>query len=381
MLFRRITKTISIFYTLLCIGVFSSPQADWACFHGPERNNKSAETGLLKSWPEKGPAMRWSVSDLGEGYSSVSFAGGYFYTAGNKNKKTYVYAYHLNGKPAWEKQVGEAWETTRSWARAYSGSRSTPTIDGGNLYFLSDAGHLVALDAATGKQIWAMDLKEKFGGELPEYGYAESVLIEGDRLFCSAAGDKAFVICLNKKTGAVIWSNTDIKGNVGFSSHILATSGGYRQLIGLSSEQLYGVDSKTGALLWTVPFNNSRDNNCTDAIFHNDHVFASTGYGKGSMLVKLSASGKKVAAKTVYSTELMDNHHGGVIFHQGHVYGSGSNAAGWFCLDLMTGKQKGNSRGKGSLTFADGMLYCRDEKGTMSLIKATPQTHTVSGSF
>ncbi|MFP4416682.1 MAG: FtsX-like permease family protein [Chitinispirillaceae bacterium] len=78
------------------------------------------------------------------------------------------------------------------------------------------------------------------------------------------------------------------------------------------------------------------------------------------MLVKLSTSGKKVSAETIYSTELMDNHHGGVILHEGHVYGSGSYASGWFCLDLMSGKQKWNSRGKGSLTYADGMLYCLD---------------------
>ncbi len=101
-----------------------------------------------------------------------------------------MYAYDLSGKLVWEKKVGKAWETRRSWARAYSGSRSTPTIDGGNLYFLNDAGHLSALNAKSGELIWAMDLKKKFGAELPEYGYAESVLIEGNRLFCSAAGHK-----------------------------------------------------------------------------------------------------------------------------------------------------------------------------------------------
>ena len=77
----------------------------------------------------------------------------------------------------------------------------------------------------------------------------------------------------------------------------------------------------------------------------------------------------------------MDNHHGGIILHNGYLYGSGSNARGWFCLDFLTGKKLWNSDGKGSLTFAGGMLYLLDEKGTMKLVRATPDKYELHGEF
>jgi len=78
----------------------------------------------------------------------------------------------------------------------------------------------------------------------------------------------------------------------------------------------------------------------------------------------------------------MDNHHGGVILHKGYLYGSGSNSRGWFCLEFLTGKQVWKTRqGKGSLTYADGMLYLLDERGTMQLVNATPEKYKDSGTF
>ncbi len=356
-------------------------KSEWPCFHGLYRNNKSAETGLLKEWPGKGPELLWTVTGLGEGYSSVSIAGGYLFTAGKLEKQTYVFAFDLNGKQIWKKPNGQSWETTLSYARTYTGSRSTPTYDNGILYHLGDMGRLTAFDYRTGKEIWFHNLREFFDAEIPEYGYSESVLIDGDRLYCSPAGKKGFMICLNKKNGKLIWANNEIPGTVGFSSPILAETGGYRQLINMTSNSVYGVDSKTGKLLWSVEYENSRSNNVTDPIYHNGYVFASSGYGKGSALIKLKTSGAKVSPETVWQTTLMDNHHGGIILHEGYLYGAGHESRGWFCLDFMTGEEIWKSRGKGSLVYADNMFYFLEEKGTMKLVKATYEKYDEVSSF
>jgi outer membrane protein assembly factor BamB len=322
-------------------------KGEWVCFHGLYRNNKSVETELLKKWPEKGPEMLWTVSGLGKGYSSVSIAEGYLYTAGVIEEQTVVFAFDLNGKLVWKKFNGQSWETTISHARAYTGSRSTPTYNDSLVYHLSDLGRLTAFNYRTGKEIWFLELREFFDAEIPEYGYTESVYIDGDRLYCNPAGKKGFIACLNKKTGKLIWANTEIPGTVGFSSPIIAEFGGYRQIINLTSNCVYGADTKTGKLLWTVEHENQRSNNVTDPIFHNGYVFASSGYGKGSILIKLTTSGKEITPKTVWHTTLMDNHHGGVILHDGYLYGAGHNARGWFCLDFMTGEQMWKTGGKG----------------------------------
>jgi outer membrane protein assembly factor BamB len=99
------------------------------------------------------------------------------------------------------------------------------------------------------------------------------------------------------------------------------------------------------------------------------------------MLIQLKASGKEIIPEIVWQSALMDNHHGGVILDNGYLYGAGSNTKGWFCLDFLTGKQMWKSDGKGSITWADGMLYLLDERGTMKLVRATPDKFELSGEF
>ena len=370
------------FAFILSIGCLEAQNnSDWPNFHGEDRLNKSSEKGLLKEWPEEGPEMIWIISGLGEGYSSLSIAEGLIFTAGMIDGKTYVFAFDLNGKLVWKKPNGQSWETTRSWARGYSGSRSTPTYDDGVVYHLGELGQLTAYDCTSGNEIWSKDLHRQFEADIPEYGYSESVFIEGDHLYCCPAGKKGYIVCLDKNNGELIWTNTDVPGTVGFSSLILFNHGEYRQIAGLSSNCVFGVDSKTGKLLWKVNFENSRSNNVADPIYYDGYIFASSGYGKGCILIKLNTSGSNITPKIVWQTDLMDNHHGGVILHNGYLYGSGHEARGWFCLEFMTGKQMWKSEGKGALTYADDMLYCLDERGKMTLVSASPDKYVATGTL
>jgi len=384
----EITKRPVLNTFLLCLiagllrgGATAQEKGEWPCFHGLSRNNMSMETGLLKQWPEKGPKMLWMFSGLGEGYSSVTIAAGYIYTAGMIEKQTFVYAIDLNGKQVWKKPNGPSWETTMRHAMSYTGSRSTPTYDNGVVYHLGELGRLTAFDARTGSERWSLELRERFDAEIPEYGYSESVFIDGERLYCNPAGRRGFMVCLDKENGELIWANTDIPGTVGFSSPILVKFGGYRKLIAMTSNCVYGADTNTGRLLWNVAYENQRSNNVTDPIFHDGYVFASSGYGKGSILIKLTVSGEEIVPETIWHTPLMDNHHGGVILHDGYLYGAGHNARGWFCLDFMTGEQMWNTRGKGSLVYADNAFYFLEERGTMKLVRATPEKFDAIGSF
>ena len=370
-----------IFVSLSSFNAPAQKTYEWPCFHGPDRTNKSTETGLIKEWPTDGPNLLWTSSGLGEGYSSVSFGGGLLYTAGMYNDQTYVFSFDSEGKPVWRKPNGKAWSTTLSYASSYTGARSTPTYDDGVLFHLGERGRLAAFDSKTGEELWHRELVPDFEVEPPEYGYSESVLIDGDNLFVRPFGKKGFQVCLNKRNGELIWANTEISGTPGYNSMVIDELGGCRQIIGSSSNCFYSVDTRTGKLLWKVDVVNQRELNISDAIVYNDYVFISSGYGKGSLLVKLKSSGKAIAPETVWQSTLMDNHHGGIILHNGYLYGSGSNSRGWFCLDFLTGKQVWKTDGKGSVTYADGMLYMLDERGTMKLVRAVPDKYEVSGEF
>jgi outer membrane protein assembly factor BamB len=369
---------------LLAAPVPGADAPDWPCLHGPDRDNRSTETGLLKEWPEGGPKRLWAAGGIGTGYSSVSVAGGMIYTAGTIDGTTFVTALDTGGKIRWQKPNGRSWKAgpRQRHAVGYSGARGTPTHDAGRVYHLAEQGRLTAFDDASGHEAWTLDLFKTFDAGTPEYGLSESVLVLGDRLLCCPGGAKGFIVCLEKATGRTVWANADVPGEVAYNSLVPADLAGRRQVLGMSSSVVFGADAATGELLWTADHANYRDNNITDPIPYRGHVFASSGYGKGCILVRLAAAaGGGVRAETVWSSKLMDNHHGGLLRVGGHVYGAGHEAKGWFCLDFMTGKPAWNVSGKGSLTWADGMLYCLDEAGTMTLVRATPERYEAVSSF
>ena len=377
-------KKLLFLFCILTSGitkVYCQENTSWPAFHGPDRLNKSTETGLLNTWPEAGPSLVWKITGIGEGYSSVTIADGLIYTSGKSENQTYVFAFDMKGKLVWKKPNGASWNVEVSWASAYNGPRSTPTFDNGVIYHLSEAGRLSAFKSKTGDLIWARDLTKDFQAEIPMYGFSESVLIDGNNLYVRPAGKIAHQVCLNKMTGATIWVNNEIPGTCGYNSLIIKDFGGFHQIIGASSNCFYSVDAKTGKLLWKIDYENQHSLNCVDAIAFNEYVFITT-TGKGCMLLKMKPSGVKLSVETVWQNgQVMDNYHGGVLLHNGYVYGSGNTARSWFCLEFLTGKQMWKTPGSGSLTFADGMLYLYDEKGTMKLVKASGDSFEKTGEF
>ena len=356
----------------------------WPCFHGPERNNLSSETGFLQAWPDEGPRLLWTNSDIGHGYSTVAIVGDRIFTAGMIKKQTYVTALDMAGKKLWQSLNGQSWEASarQSWAVPYSGSRGTPTVDGEVVYHLSELGRLVAFDIETGKERWHLELLKAFGAERPEYGYSESVLIHGDKLFCCPGGEKGYAAAFEKGTGRMLWANTEIKDPAGNCSAIIATINGVEQIITMSQKRVLSFEPEKGRLLWQFEFGNKRENSCTDVIVSDGLVFASTGYGGGCILLRPKRlADSKFSVEQVWKSELLDNHHGGVVLLDGHLYGAGHESRGWFCLDFKTGGKLWQGSGKGSLTYAEDRLYCLDEKGTLSLIGATNQKWDQVSSF
>jgi outer membrane protein assembly factor BamB len=314
----------------------------------------------------------------------VAIVGERIFTAGMIDKQTYVTALGLNGKQLWQQLNGKSWEASKRqpWAVPYAGSRGTPTVDGDTVYHLSELGRLAAFDIHTGEQRWHKELLETFNAERPEYGYSESVLIKGEVLFCCPAGSRGYMIALEKGTGRPLWANTDIKDAVGNCSPVFAEIDGVEQVITMSANRVLSFDPKDGCLLWDYSFGNKRGNNVADVIINKGLVYASSGYGGGSILLQpqRQTSGKFIV-KSVWTSDVLDNHHGGVLLLNGHLYGSGHESRGWFCLDFKTGRKMWQSPGKGSLTYADGRLYCLNERGTMSLVKAAPDSWEEVGSF
>lgn len=177
-----------------------------------------------------------------------------------------------------------------------------------------------------------------------------------------------------------------------YSSAIAIEFGGQRQYVQFLARTVAGVAATDGKLLWRYdkPANSMRLNISTP-LFHGGQVFAASAYGAGGGLARLekTASGGFTALE-VWFSKAMENHHGGVILHDGALFGAnGGNGGGYLaCLDFKTGEVLWNERDsdkrrvtKGSVAFADGRIYYRTEEGPIVLIEPSRKEYLERGRF
>ena len=351
--------------------------SNWPRFHGPEGDNISTDTGLLKEWPEQGPRLGFVAKGIGHGFAGVTIAGGLIYTCGNIDGKTVITALDLEGNTLWQVENGAA------WTEDHKGARGTPTINGERLYHESPIGEVICLEAKTGERVWSLNILDEFGGKNIQWALAESLLIDGDRVICCPGGPNAAVVALDKTTGKTVWKSASAAGDLaGYCSPTLAEYGGLRMIFVMTAEAVIGVNADTGDLLFRFPHKTRYDVNVLKPIFHDGRLFISSGYDSGSEMLKVGVDGQKALAEGVWRNKDLDNHHGGVLLLDGYLYGSSSGGT-WVCLDWKTGKTIYQARGvgKGSLTCAEGMLYTLSEKSKMGLVEATPSGHEVISEF
>ena len=372
-------RNLNLLRLVFCSIALSTPliAADWPQWRGPDRTDRSSETNLLTSWPNEGPKRIWLFDKAGLGYSGYSIVGDRLFTMGARGNddgtEQLIAVDTKKGTELWSADVGSTLDN--GWG---DGPRATPTVDGDRVYAMGGKGGLICADVKTGRIHWRASMTD-LGGKIPTWGYCESVLVDGDQLICTPGGSKGAVAALAKKTGKVIWRSTDFTDGAQYSSVIAIEHNKKRQYVQLTMQSLVGLDAKNGELLWRSDWPGQTAVIPTP-IYHDGHVYVSSGYGVGCKLVRL----EKNDAADVYSNKVMKNHHGGVIRVGGHLYGY-SDRAGWTCQDFMTGKRVWSEKkklGKGCLTFADGHLYCVDENdGTVVLAEASHEGWNEKGRF
>ncbi len=351
--------------------------ADWPQWRGPNRDGKSAETEL-PAWPKSGPKLMWTFDQSGLGYSGPAIIGNVLYCLGGEDKKEeFAFAVDVTtGKQIWRSAIGPWFPN--GWG---GGPRGTPTIDGDSLYAVSGSGELVCLDIASGSKRWSKSFKNDLKGKLMSmWGYSESVLVDGNNVICSPGGENGTLAALDKKTGEVRWRSKELLDPASYSSVVVSEAGGVRQYVQLTGSGVAGVAAKDGKLLWRVDGEGYKVAVIPTAVVSGDYVYATTDYGAKCMLLKLSKSGDGIKAEKVYSNKNLENHHGGVILHDGHVFGSHGNAnnkdrMAFVCQDMLKGDvtwRNDKAIEPSSIAYADGNFYCYGQQtGTMVRVAAT----------
>jgi len=375
MFIKKLFSSALILLVISCSG----NKKEFSQWRGPDRDGKYPDTGLLKQWPEEGPEMLWSFEGLGAGHGSASIAGDRLFVLGMPDSIGVIYSFDLEGNLLWQKEYGPEWHTN------YTGSRSTPTIVDGLMYFVSGLGEAFCMETGTGELHWSIDMFAEFGAQETDWGIAESPLIDGDRIILTPGGAENNVVALDRFTGELIWTS---KGNgepSAYCSPILAQQNDTKLILTLTSESVIGIDAETGETYWRIELMQQNKINANSPLFSEGKIYcggeeedtASTGH----VMINLSTDGK-TAEVGWRNTELF-NLIGGLILHDGSLYSSRFGKKEWYCIDAETGTTNyiSDKVSGGSIIVAEGLFYNYGTDGSMALVEADENDCNVISSF
>ena len=378
---------------------------DWPQWMGPRRDGVWREDGIVEKFPDGGPKVRWRAPVAG-GYAGPAVAGGRVYVTdwvpkpgGEKqgdpfNRKSRAGTERVlcfneaDGKPLWTHEYDCPYTVSYG-----SGPRCTPIVDGDRVYTLGSEGHLLCLDAKTGKVRWE---KRLAGGEeapVPLWGFSAHPLIDGDKLITLTAGKGAVVAAFNKHTGEKIWSALSAR-EPGYAPPVLYDPGrgGKRQLIVWHPESLNSVDPETGQPNWSEKFGPVQNgvSVVTPLLIrhatHGDLVLISSP-NEGTLVMKLDPKDPKVA-KVFWkraAKESLNLLMAPPVAQGDHVYGLDYGGR-LRCIELATGDVKWETYdavqgGEDPVQFAtaflvplgdSGRFFIPNEQGELVIAQLTP---------
>lgn len=355
-------------------------------WRGPERNGKFPGEGLLKAWPPEGPEMILKVEDIGMGFSSPVLFEGIIYVTGKKDSDDFLTAIDLEGNIKYQVNYGSSWENS------YPETRSTPTVDEDRIYVISGMGEVVCLNLSDGSVIWKVNANVEYDGELHRWGVAESPLIVDDKVIYTSGGSVSSLVAFNKTNGDLVWRSPGVGGARTYVSPILFENKDYQLIIGVTENDILGIIPDNGQIAWTFKFMPPPDFegrvvtiNTNSAIYRGNDIFISKGYDQFGVMLTSGPDVKDIKEK--WRTEVMDTHHGHYVLVGDYLYGSNwlNNSQGnWICLEWESGNVMYEEKWitKGSIAYADGMLYCYEERsGNVALVNPDPKKFDIVSTF
>ena len=372
---------------------------NWPCFLGPTHNGISRETRLLKSWPNDGPTLLWSL-ERGTGYTSPAIVGDrlvYFHRM--KDHEVVECLHSVEARLFWTFEYPTAYRDRYGYN---NGPRASPVIDGDRVYTLGAEGKLHCLSMQDGAVHWSLDLMREYELEQNFFGMGPTPLIEGDVLIVviGKPGGPSLV-GLDKLTGKERWRAGD-QWTAGYASPIPADVHGRRRVfvfLGGDSRPptggLLAIDPADGQLDFEFPWRSDlyESVNASCPVIVGDQVFISASYDTGGAMLTLKPDG---GFETAWTTPALGTHWNTAIHMDGYLYGFDGRhqqGASLVCIEAATGRemwrespeweqrfeQNGDTRTarfstfRASLLAADGAYLCLAEMGHLLWLELTPK--------
>lgn len=348
---------------------------DWPQFRGPDRNAISSETGLLRTWPEAGPQVLWSIP-VGQGYAGAAIHGGrVYFNDYDEGTSTYlIRALALDtGEELWR------FVEPRRIRPNHAITRTVPATDGRFVFSLDPKAILHALDAKTGQQLWSKNLVQDYGSKIPPWYNGQCPLIEKDRVLIAPAGSDALVVALDKATGKEIWRTPNPEGwLLSHASLMPAKLGGVEQYLFSVLQGTVGVAAADGKLLWHYPFKFNLTVSPSPLAIDSERVFVTGAYDAGSAMFRVVRGPGGFTTQTLFrlGADEWNSEVQTPVLYRDHLFAVGKKKRGLFTCLALDGKQIWDSQGQaafelGSFLLADGMfLVVEGKTGMLRLLEA-----------
>jgi outer membrane protein assembly factor BamB len=384
-------KNKIIFTAIVSIACLSASFAqDWPQYLGPNRNSTSSQKGILRTWPEKGPEVLWTV-DLGKGFGGPVIKDGKVYLLDRTDEVEDIMRCFdfSNGKELWR------FSYPAPGTAMFPGSRSVPAVDGNYVYSCGHNGDLYCIDINTHKPVWKKNVWTDFGGtKLPIWAITQCPLIYKNLLIILSQAPDAGLVAYNKLTGDVVWKTPNL-GNETYASPAIVKIAGEDQIAQVISStnpighkelpqtmgKIVGIRPLTGEILWEYKNwqNHIQVASALDA--GEGRVIVVGGYELGTAMIKV----EKKSDGTFGVTELFRHNDFGdhtkpPILYNGYFYAqfsTNSKRDGLACMDMngkvlwKTGREP--LFDKGSMILADGLIIATDGKTKLYLIEPSPE--------
>jgi outer membrane protein assembly factor BamB len=251
----------------------ASLAADWPQWRGPNRDGYVADAALPSTWP-KALKEEWKVT-VGVGHASPLVAKGKIYVFARQGEEEVLLCLDaVTGKESWKSSQPISYQMNPAAMGHGKGPKSTPVVSNGNVYTFGITGVLSCHDASTGKLKWRREFSKQYPKTSPLYGTAMSPVVDNGVLIAHVGGhDKGALTAFDAETGEVKWSN-DMDGPA-YSSPLIVTLAGVRQVVTFMQKDFVGVDAATGKLLWKLAAKSAYDTNSVTAIAYKDTLIFS----------------------------------------------------------------------------------------------------------
>ncbi len=362
----RCPTALRVLVLLICVAPLATAD-DWPCFRGPKYDGISPEKGFRTDWQQL-PQRVWQ-RDIGSGFSAFACVGDKVYTAGTQNKQQVLFCLNADtGDVVWQTPIEKEYPDKQGG----DGPRGTPTVNDGRVYIQGGWGRLLCCDATSGKELWSTSFTAK-----PTWGYAGSVLIDGERALTQAGGKLGGLVAFNKQTGAVIWE-AGAGAAPGYSTPYPFVFEGQPYIAALLAKKLIIVAPETGKEVFSLPWETDYDVNAAQPLYHDGYLFVSTGYKTGSAVFKLARDGAQLKAEPVWgaperSQVILAKFHSACLW-DGKLYVADQRALK--CVDFMTGKELWKDRAfkeGSSVLLADGHLLAQSGDGELQIAPLSPE--------